>query len=255
MARRPANPAVQRVATTYDDTVRAVRDRVVSYIARTWRGLENYRDADIDRFVARVVPIVLGGQRRISALTDAYLATVGGVVLGTSRRPVGIPANVIAYDTLRSGSTPEEVYARAGVTVWAGLTGGLALADAINKGLARATATAATDMQLARTHTARHVFGQRDDVVGYLRVPGGGHVCELCQTASDNLYRTDDLMPIHARCSCGIEPLFAGRGHDPGELDTPDATDERGAVAVHEHGELGPVLAVKGQHFTGPDDL
>lgn len=31
--------------------------------------------------------------------------------------------------------------------------------------------------------------------------------------------------------------------------------DYRKLLTVHEHGEIGPVLTVKGQHFTGPDDI
>lgn len=43
-------------------------------------------------------------------------------------------------------------------------------------------------------------------IVGYERVPDGG-ACVLCLTAAGQRYHSDDLMPIHDKCGCGVEPL------------------------------------------------
>src|SRR5690242_17855344 len=72
----------------------AVRARVLTFVTRSWDGLADYRDPDIDRFVAAVVPVVAGGQVRAASLTDAYLAQVETAVLGTPTRPVGVPREV-----------------------------------------------------------------------------------------------------------------------------------------------------------------
>lgn len=104
-------------------------------------------------------------------------------------------------------------------------------------------------------------MANNDNIVGYRRVPAGGNVCELCLTAATQRYHRDDLMPIHPGCSCDVEPLYGSE--DPGQVidlvtsDTgePAAVDNPSDVVVQDHGELGPVLAVRGQAFRGPDDL
>lgn len=240
--------------------MRAVRARVVDYVRTIWTDLGDYRDADIDRFVSTVVPVVAGGQRQVAALTDAYLASVGTVILGKSVRPVGIPANVINYEALR-GVPAAKVYARPGNVVWTALAGGVNLDEAVQRGLGRAMSITATDLQLARTHATRYAMANNDRIVGFRRVPSGGNVCELCSTASTQRYHRDDLLPIHPGCSCGVEPIYGtedpGQVIDPGTSDTgePNTVDNPSDVVVHDHGELGPVLAVKGQAFRGPDDL
>ena len=131
---------------------------------------------------------------------------------------------------------------------------------------------AATDLQLAKTHTTRAVLSGKDNVVGYRRVLTGRESCALCAVAATQRYRKDRLLPIHDGCDCGVAPIYGDR--DPGQVIDPDqlegikaslaerfgddsgeVADYRKAIVVHEHGELGPVIAVRGQHFTGPDDL
>lgn len=246
-----ADAAVTRVVLNYDDAVRAVRARVLSFIRRTWGGLEQFRDADIDRWVARVVPAVAGGQRQVAALTDGYLAAIEASALGIPVRPRGIPTDLITTDAMR-GVPAESVYRRPAVTVWMALASGAAIDAAAGLGLTRALAIGATDLQLARTHAARYTFAANDKIVGYRRVPGGGNVCDLCASAATMQYRVEDLMPIHNGCSCGVEPIYGTA--DPGAIDTSFDNPEADVV-VQDHGELGPVLALADQAFKGPDDL
>lgn len=149
------------------------------------------------------------------------------------------------------------VYARTGPTVWTALSLGDDLGTAVGKGLQRALVTAATDLQLARTHAARHVLGRKGNVVGYRRTLGGGDNCRLCQLASTQRYRVGDLMALHNRCSCGILPIFGDR--DPGQVIDPErlaALKRDGPdVVVRTHGELGKVLTAEGHRHLGPDDI
>lgn len=269
-----ADPAVRRIVTAYRDQAALVRARVLDFVQRTWNGLDDYRDADIDRFVAVVVPVVTGGQVQIAGLTDAYLATIETAVLGDVARPAGVPRSLITDDVMR-GVPAADVYGRAGPTVWTALANGSTMTAAVAAGLDRMLATAATDLQLAKTHTSRFVLGGKDHVVGYRRVLEGRRSCGLCVVASTQRYHKDDLMPIHGRCDCGVEPIFGGA--DPGQvIDTStldglhahiedrfgvadrggrDPVDFRSVLVTHEHGELGPVLAVKGQQFTDDPDI
>lgn len=266
-----ASRQTSRVVLAYSSVARDVRDRVVRYVETTWRNLGSYADADIDRFVNAVVPVVQGGQRRLSTLTDAYLAQLATEILGEPVRPVGVPPAVISSEAMRGVSTAD-VYARMGPTVWYALSQGDEPAMAIGKGLDRAVKTAQTDLQLARTHTAQYVCSRDARIAGYRRIPTGGKVCALCAIASTQRYHSEDLMPIHPGCSCDVEPIYGTE--DPGRVIEPDrlegihqeiearlgrrtnnAAELRDLIVVHDHGEIGPVLAVRGQHFTGPNDI
>jgi hypothetical protein len=113
-----------------------------------------------------------------------------------------------------------------------------------------------TDIQLARTHASRSVLARKQRVVGYRRVLSGSPSCDLCAEASTQRYSKEDLLPIHPGCSCDVEPIYGSS--DPGTIaDDQAIPDNAGQVSgtVQQHGEIGPVLAVKGQAFTGPDDL
>lgn len=253
-----ADVAVAHIVNGYDDAVRGVRARVLEFVRSTWGGLEQFRDADIDRWVGRVVPIVTGGQRTVASLTDAYLAAIEQSTLGVPVPPRGVPSHLVTTEAMR-GISAAEVYRRPAVTVYTALSKGAPFGQAVAQGLTRALSIAGTDVQLARTHSTRYLLSNNDRVVGYRRVPGGGNVCDLCLTAATQRYHSEDLMPIHGGCSCGVEPIFGSE--DPGQvIDLQGAEDTStedfgAAVDVHQHGELGPVLTVAGQTFTGPDDL
>jgi hypothetical protein len=62
----------------------------------------------------------------------------------------------------------------------------------------------------------------------------------------DNLVNLGDLLePLHEE----IEKRFGISDRGGRRI------DYRKLLTVHEHGEIGPVLAVKGQHFAGPDQI
>jgi hypothetical protein len=243
-----------RLDAAYAAQVKAIRARVEAFaLARFAAG--QHRDADLARFVASVVPVVLAGRRQVSALTDSYLSRM----LGTT------PLGPIDTDALR-GVDAREVYARPFVTVRTKLSQGMAYDAAVAAGAARLTDIALADMQLAKTHTSRGLY-QRAGVTRYARTLTGTINCALCTIASTQTYSSADLLPIHPGCDCGTRPVAAGdrsrmdadltRTHEAVEdrLGASDsggrAPDYRKQLIVQEHGELGPLLAVRGQHFQG----
>lgn len=203
---------------------RLLRDRIAAHVQRVWLNQTSWRDADVDRFVALVVPVVEAGKRTVAQLTDNYLRQVEQEVLGTLPKPKAIPDDVL--DT-RKGITTAESYKRVGVATWAKLAQGATLPVAVTAGAAFARSLVNTDVELAETHTAQYVLSTNDQVVGFRRVPSPD-ACQFCQDAADQVYGTEDLMPIHADCGCGIEPEY-GDG-------SPNAP------APVEGSELGPVL-------------
>ena len=245
----------RRLDAAYVAQVKAIRDRINAFLLARF-GAGQYRDADLDRFIKQVLPAVLAGRRQVSALTDAYLSRV----LGTQ------PLGPIDTDLLR-GVDPAEVYSRPYVTVRTELSNGKALDAAVAVAAARLTDIALADLQLAKTHTTRAVY-QAAGVKRYVRTLTGRANCALCYLASTQTYSTSDLMPIHPGCDCGTAPVEAGMRavmdanlratHEAvedrlGESDSGGRNpDYRKQLIVREHGELGPVLAVRGQHFAGP---
>lgn len=242
-----------RLDAAYVARVRSVRERVERFaLARFAAG--EYRDADVRRFVDAVVPVVLAARKQVSALTDAYLSRVVGV------RSLG----PIDTDSLR-GVDARDVYERPFKTVWWKLSEGASLDVAVSTASARVTDLVLADMQLAKTHTARTVM-RSAGVEKYRRTLTGNENCALCYLASTQTYSSSDLLPIHPGCDCGVSPLAPGErvSADPvsavheaveDRLGASDAggraVDYRKQLIVHEHGELGPVLAVRGQHFQG----
>lgn len=273
MPRPPFSPV--QLLNAYTTTTVALRRQVQAFVAATWGSLDSWRELDIHRFVGQVVPIVTGGQRQVATLTDGYLATMASLVLDRPIRPIGIPPKRVTDLEIR-GTDAVEVYGRTGPTVWTALSRGHSLDDAVRQGLSRALATADTDLQLAKTHAVSYATERSDHVSGFERIPDGG-ACDLCLLASTQRYHSGDLMPIHNRCGCDVEPIFGE--HDSGQiineglrakLEDQGVTVYRGhgeqsfygrvagndvGVAVQEHGELGPVLTVAGETFTGPDDI
>jgi len=250
-----------RLDAAYVAQVSTIRERVVSFTQAVFASGQ-HRDADLERFVSTVVPVVLASRRQVSALTDAYLAVVLSETLGVKVAPRG----PVDTDSLR-GVDASEVYARPFVEVRTKLAEGLPYDRAISAGASRLTDIALSDMQLAKTHTARRSLDV-DGVRGYKRTLTGRANCALCYLASTQFYSKADLLPIHPGCNCGVSPIASGDSarmsedlaatHEAVEarLGVSDsggrAPDYRKQIIVREHGELGPVLTVKDQHFTGP---
>ena len=223
----------------YESANSQVRERVLAYALAVWGAASSFRDADVDRLVARIVPAVQAGQLQLAALTDAYvgrMASLAGVSWTAS-----VDRSVVAY----RGVAASEVYRRPAVSLYTALARGAAFTDAVSEGRNRLQSIVSTDLQQARNRQANSSVGS-SGFQFYRRVLTGKEDCDKCQIASTNRYSKADLMPIHPGCDCGVEPLL--------EFDAkPDPAAE--TVVVNMHGELGPTLGWAGEHFTGPSDL
>lgn len=262
-----ADAQAQALARAQAQAVATLRARVTAYVTTQWNALGGtYSDAALEQFVSRVVPIVTAGQTQVANITTAYIAQTVAVLSGEGTvAAAGVPPELVTGAVLRAGVPPETVYARPIVTVRTAIAAGAELGQALAAGLHRAVNITGTDMQLARTHAAQLAMAGDERITGYLRVLTNPQACALCTIASTNKYHRGDLMPIHNQCDCGIAPIV--RGSDPGAAMNRDllagrAQPGNGAPAapkvgleVRQHGELGPVLTVASQHFTGPADI
>lgn len=228
-----------------------------------------HRDKDMARFIQAAVPVVLASRRQVSAMTDSYLSQTLTRQLGRPIRPRG----PIDTDALR-GVAAEDVYQRPYQAVWTALAGGSAYDAAVRAGTERLVDIVTTDMQMAKTFTSQDVLSTTSGVRGFARVISGDNTCALCAIASTQIYSREDLLPIHPNCSCDVEPLTAENpwdqdamdarlegthdqiaqltGLDPKDIRSGRIPDYRKFTVTNSHGEIGPVLSVRGQHFTGP---
>jgi hypothetical protein len=252
----------------YDALSTSLRSRVVEFVLAAFDSLTGHRDGDAAEFLDRVLPIVLGAQQQMGQITDAYLSALLADMLGGSAAPVGVQ---LAED-LR-GVDPTEVYTRPFVTTWTALSQGKAYPQAVAEGRTRLLSITETDLQLARTHAARQSM-RRGGAEFYRRDLRGTKNCALCVIASTQRYRVENLMPIHPGCHCKPVPIPGNR--DPGQvideallreahaavakgIGQSDAggraPDYREVIITRQHGEYGPLLAVRRHEFTGPGDV
>lgn len=263
------DPGLQAALTErYDALTGSLRDRVISYVLAAFDSLGSYRDADAVEFIERVLPVVLGAQAQMGAITDAYLSAMIADMMGGAAAPVGVQ-----LDEALRGTPPDEVYRRPFVTAWTALSRGHDFVDAVEQGRTRLLSITETDLQLARTHAARQTMTRRGAQFYRRRLSGGAN-CALCTIASTQRYRVAELMPIHPGCHCKPEPLPGNR--DPGQIIDEDllreahaavakgvgesdaggrSPDYREVIITREHGEIGPLLAVRRHEFTGPRDI
>lgn len=258
-------------AERYRDELIRVRSVVASRTERAWRDLGSWDKGDVPRFLGVVVPLVTAGQRRTVALTGAYLARA------TGRRNVGLPADRLIGAAVRAGSDPATVYERPFVQLWSALSAGRQFSDALNAAGARASASAQTDISLTMRASAaefNEVMTPAERPWRWVRVPSG-ESCGLCVTASTQLYKSPDLLPLHDRCDCAVEPVSrdtekAAKDRNRALLRNLKSQDSYSADAAHlkrlrvdeegnfvlpepatqVHGELGPVLVDASHEFT-----
>lgn len=227
--------ALTRAHITAQERVRAA---VANAVGRTWTALPAYDEDDADAFITAALPLVTAGQLQSVRLTDAYLARM------LRRQPIGLDAADVTGPAVRGGTDMRTVYRRPFIQLWSALSDGTDYQAAVGMGLTRAVMTARTDVQL--THRAALQAAQdRDPAIrGFQRVADSG-ACAYCQMIDGAFVKSADAMPLHPGCGCGLEPRT-----EP--VDTPVLPD---AVAVHEHGELGPVVGDAAHDFTAQSDL
>jgi hypothetical protein len=237
------------------DTVRAALTAQAADIAAgAVTGFDSWYDMDaITSWAARLVRALEAIHRNLARSTDAYLARVSSRTVGALVRPVG----AVDVTTLRAGGvTHAGAYARAAdvyrfqQSLWDRVATRLdkppTLVSPVDAAVGRVRAVADLDAQLVVRDQSRAFMTSQPAVVGWRRVfypeLSSGGSCGLCITAATEVNGKTDVLPFHAHCTCVPVPVFDGR--DPGaQLNARHGQGlERSAVAVSQHGELGPVL-------------
>lgn len=189
-----------------------------------------------DEYVGLVVPLVTAAQLQAVALTDAYVSKAAG------RPPIGI--TLAELEARLRGVDLDTVYERPFHTTWTALSNGKDAADAVAAGRARAVTAAATDVSLAMRATFAVAGAALANVERFVRVGGG---CELCASAEGGIYADAGDMELHPNCGCSLEPVVEESSTFNAE-GSPQSFEDTDTV-VHDHGELGPMLANRGDEF------
>lgn len=283
MANQQPDPQLLAVALAYQTQTTDIRDRVLSFIAMLWRSLGVYRDPQMKTFKTQLLPVVIGAERHMASLTSSYLATVRQLQVGGFDTPASVDLSRVTGTATRNGAAPELVYERPFTKVWRELRDGTTPEDAISRGLSTAQKAAVTDIQRTKILTANDVIRTDRAATWYERILEGTQSCGLCIVASTQRYHKAKLLPIHPGCDCSVTTRYGDPGDEPlnqprleavhDAIETTFGASDPGARRIadqyiegrpltyrdvlieHEHGELGPVLAVKGHKFTGPNDL
>tara|TARA_R110000803_G_scaffold136109_3_gene203091 strand:+ start:547 stop:1347 length:801 start_codon:yes stop_codon:yes gene_type:complete len=248
--------------------VRGTGDR----LSTVFSSLGSWRDADFERFLPLVQKTTAGASLQAAKLQVAFYQQMAQA-LGEEFTAPKIRATDLSVSALRNGAEAAEVYRRPFVDLYTALDKGKTMTQAVDAGARRISSIASTDIQLARRNAGFATRGRNDGIVGYARTLTGAENCALCYVASTQRYTRGELMPIHPGCDCGEMPIYGNQ--DPGQVidevrleATHEAVQQRFGssdrggreidyrkIAIREHGELGPMLTIADQNFTGPNQL
>jgi len=256
---------------TYTDQVKETRKNTKNYARRAFLASaapedDGDDDADLSKKAAVLGTIVGAGQQIVSTLTSSHLGKQLDVA------PPLVDPGIMS----RSGIDKATEYQRPYRVAAQAFAGGATREEAVGKGLQRLNSLAGVDIQMAKVRQSQAVLRAAGRKT-YRRETSGDNTCELCEIASDQVYYTEDLMPIHDNCNCevveddtGGSQAEADKDFEPPEVDDDslqkaaitalndsgaDPKDYRDLIAVREHGEIGPMLTWKSQSFMGPSDL
>lgn len=219
---------------------RRLRELLKELLRQIWEGLPGHDRGNLDQWLSEALPAVEAAEQQSSALTNAYIAAA----LQRSE-PFSVDLSQVTGAAIRQGTLPEAVYERPFVTLWSELGAGKDWADASSMALQRAQTLGATDVQLSMRDTMNAIQAVEPGITGWERVADPS-ACAFCVAVNGAFtYGTSEPLPLHANCGCSATPVLI----ESNRLGDRRATPLPKALAVHDHGELGPVLTGAGDHF------
>ena len=250
-----------------------IRERLATALRVLYAGFGGwYNDDLVDRIARETARLLVADIDIVQGLADAYAANVLHQITGEA---ITIPPTRLPET--RNGADLVGVYRRPAERYRHLVAVGEAPADAEAKALRRLErmtnmdlAIAARDAQLAQ-YGVRHDDGGRRTIGQYRRIVhpelARTGTCGLCIVASDRIYSTDELMPLHPGCNCTTAPVEGEV--DPGNSLNNLALEQLYADAgstraeelrqtryqINDHGEYGPVISRAGDEFKGPADV
>lgn len=253
---------IDAYADATDDTVADL----VAAVLVAYEGVDPYSVRDVTAAAAQAADQSNAAVLVAAGIAAQYAAATTGIITETN-----IPTPPPGLLLLRGGADMPTVYTRPAKMVRRLVSQGVDLSDAWQRGLRALEGIADGNIRLAQRQALNDAM-RALGVTTFRRIvrpelAKSGESCGLCIVASDVVYTTGVLMPIHANCNCTVMPIVGEE--DPGatlnNLALGDLYDDAGGLtaeqlkrtrySVNEHGEWGPVLTRAGDKFTGPSDL
>lgn len=248
--------------TAHAAAAQQIEDKARQAARATWLGFDAwYSAAAVAAIANETANLSFASQDVIVGAAQNFIANVVASLRGTR---VTIPRTP-ALPPVRGESSPLSlVHSRPAETYKRAIATGKTHEEALNLALDRAESLQARDLSLAERAMSQALMEELD-IIQFRRVVrpevSKTGACGLCIAASDRIYDTAVLMPMHERCKCKTMPIVGDQ--DPGNslnnLDLADLYDQAGSnraddlkrtrYAVNEHGELGPVLTKEGDSF------
>lgn len=247
-----------------------LKQRLVQAILAMYTGVDFYSDAEVATAAGQAAAASNTSTLQQAGLAGAYVAFVSSLISGEN-----LPTPTLALPALRNGADMVDVFSRPAKTFRRLRAQGIDPGEAFKQAMTQASSISQMNMTLAQREAYQQTFTRLEKTVGitgYRRIVhpelAKTGSCGLCIVASDQIYHSAELMPIHDHCNCTVLPIIGAI--DPGNSlngqslsdfykaagDSTNGADlKKVRVAVHEHGEYGPTLTVAGQHFLGPGDL
>lgn len=219
-------------------------------IEQLWRATDPYAEDSVQTFVESSGQLIVAAQRAVAQTTgasQAILARAGGlrapgavqipddvrgahVTFGADEPAVHAErtatvtyqpdtgrGKVVRQKVSAAEARPDQIFNRAVVTYRYERSQGADPAAASRASVQRIGDIVDGNLTLAQRLAEQQALKQAG-ATHYRRVIhpelSKGGVCGLCVAASDRVYRTEDLKPIHLRCKCGVVPV--ADGYDPG---------------------------------------
>lgn len=227
-----------------------------------WSGFDRWDDADVVAgMAARSAMLVDSATARGRLLNRSYLSSVFREMGETLP---ALPPVVNGYP--RANTNASEVYRRpVEEFIWRRRNGST-LAESKDAFEERLRAIAEADARAAERDEGDLVMGHAKTAIGFRRIIhpelSKTGTCGLCIVASQRFYKIGELLPLHGKtCHCDVLPITSA--DDPGfrlnDDDLKKVYAAAGSTAAEDlqntrvqtvmHGELGPILVKKGDHF------
>lgn len=263
----PATEAQITAAAAWLEAHAAAAEQIEQAAAQaakaTWLGFEGwYSAAAVAAVAQQMAQQSLAGQDVMIGAAQQYVAGVVAIVQNT---PITIPRSTVR--PVRNGAPLDRVHSRPAKVYKRAIAVGKTHEEAVALALGRAAQLQVTDLSLAERMAQQNLM--RDvGITTFRRVvrPELSETgsCGLCIAASDRIYTTAVLMPMHDRCKCKTMPIVGDvdPGNSLNNLDLNRLYGDAGSTSakdlkqtryqVNEHGEYGPSLRRQGDAFRGP---
>jgi hypothetical protein len=253
-----------------------LRIRLTTAVLATYGGVNFYSAAEVATAAQAAAATSNTNAAEAAGLAAQYVAVTSSLIAGDA-----LPAPTLVLPALRNGTDMTQVYSRPAKLFRRLRSQGVDPTTAFQRAMAYAAQITDTNVTLAQREAYQQTLLRLEraaGITGYRRIvhPELARTgsCGLCIVASDNVYHTSQLLPIHGGCNCTVLPIvgaldpgnslnnmtlgdFYAAAARPGGRGPSTSGDDlkKIRVTVNEHGEYGPVLTYTGQKFTGPDDI